>query len=566
MNKARAQVVFSLLLLLTCGAIVGYAAIPQNTIRHNQGAVFPTLNATDGYFVGPNMIVSAARAASFVTVDTGQGANELYDMDQNVQTTDDVTFNSIDIKNLFRNTVNKTDVLAYPVTEASYVIWSDGLTPSTYYAKNGTTGQIQFSGTDAATVINAVIDALPVDGGVISLKAVEFTISTPIIIDKARVKLIGEGVGTVLKLADGADCDVIQIGGAGKYGSYTVLAYITIDGNKANQTIAVDGIKFLPSVQIVDGLFSYVTVVFCKGHGISAIDVSPYAWIFENIYSEHNDKSGMYMNQLAHSGIHDIWLYANDEYGFYGGSFCGGNSFSNIHCHGNGLDGFKFYNSKYNTVVGGDAYQNGEIGINLEGCSWNTLNGFSSRENQKEGFLIYSGYENTVNGGVATDNSKEGDNTYSGVRIYYSLRNKVIGLTSKSTAGVRQKWGIEEALVAGHPEYTNYNIIVNNVVNGNAGLIYTSGLNTICRQNVGYVTENSSTATILNTTTSIVVNHGCAYTPSALHVSLTLTNNPTNDPGNLYVDTFTATQMTIRCRNDPGASGAIIAWRIQRIP
>ncbi len=45
-------------------------------------------------------------------------------------------------------------------TEASYIIWSDGLTPSTYYAKNGTTGAIDFSGTDAATVIQTTINAL----------------------------------------------------------------------------------------------------------------------------------------------------------------------------------------------------------------------------------------------------------------------------------------------------------------------------------------------------------------------------------------------------------------------
>ena len=158
MNKARAQVVFSLLLLLTCGAIVGYAAIPQNTIRQNQGAVFPTLNATAGYFVGPNMIVSAARAAAFVTVDTGQGANELYDMDQNVKTTDDVQFNSIDIKNLFRNTVNITDILAYPFSGFSYQIGiMPGSSPPVYYAKNGTTGQIEFSGADAGALVNNVL-------------------------------------------------------------------------------------------------------------------------------------------------------------------------------------------------------------------------------------------------------------------------------------------------------------------------------------------------------------------------------------------------------------------------
>ncbi len=40
--------------------------------------------------------LNTTNAPTFVTVDTGQGANELFDMDQNVQTTDDVTFNEVD--------------------------------------------------------------------------------------------------------------------------------------------------------------------------------------------------------------------------------------------------------------------------------------------------------------------------------------------------------------------------------------------------------------------------------------------------------------------------------------
>jgi hypothetical protein len=40
-------------------------------------------------------LYAGSTAATFSTVNTGQGANELYDMDQNVLTTSDVTFNSL---------------------------------------------------------------------------------------------------------------------------------------------------------------------------------------------------------------------------------------------------------------------------------------------------------------------------------------------------------------------------------------------------------------------------------------------------------------------------------------
>lgn len=51
------------------------------------------------------------------------------------------------------------------INTASYVVFQltvGGVT--TYYAKNGATGQIQFSGADAATVIQAAINALPPAG------------------------------------------------------------------------------------------------------------------------------------------------------------------------------------------------------------------------------------------------------------------------------------------------------------------------------------------------------------------------------------------------------------------
>jgi len=57
---------------------------------------------------------------------------------------------------------------------ASYIIYTtttDGTT--TIYAKNGSTGKIDFSGTDASTVINNAISALTSEGGTIFLKEIQ---------------------------------------------------------------------------------------------------------------------------------------------------------------------------------------------------------------------------------------------------------------------------------------------------------------------------------------------------------------------------------------------------------
>ena len=157
MNERR-LVALALIVFLLAGAAVGWAAISQNTISHGRGAALPSFNATHyGYYVGGTQVIDNSRAFTGTTLDTGQGANELYAMDQNVLTSSDVNFSSVEADNLIvRGNYNVTQLALYPQQSASYIIWRDG---STYYAKNGTTGAIEFSGAVAATVIQAALDA-----------------------------------------------------------------------------------------------------------------------------------------------------------------------------------------------------------------------------------------------------------------------------------------------------------------------------------------------------------------------------------------------------------------------
>ncbi|MGC9203179.1 MAG: glycosyl hydrolase family 28-related protein, partial [Thermoproteota archaeon] len=70
----------------------------------------------------------------------------------------------------------------------SYEIYTDG---TTVYAKNGKTGQIEFSGTDAATVIQNAINALT-DGGTVYLKKGLYILSNTINITNHGIHLVGE--------------------------------------------------------------------------------------------------------------------------------------------------------------------------------------------------------------------------------------------------------------------------------------------------------------------------------------------------------------------------------------
>ncbi len=90
-----------------------------------------------------NQDVESTDAVTFSTVDTGFGANELYDMNQHVQTTDNVDFNAVNASNVL--TVGNLDLTSNSIT--------------------GTTTQIDFDNFDVTSSGGLTIaDAFTFDG------------------------------------------------------------------------------------------------------------------------------------------------------------------------------------------------------------------------------------------------------------------------------------------------------------------------------------------------------------------------------------------------------------------
>lgn len=71
--------------------------------------------------------------------------------------------------------------------------------------------------------------------------------------------------------------------------------------------------------------------------------------------------------------------------------------------------------------------------------------------------------------------------------------------------------------------------------------------------------------TIASTTTSVTVNHGTGRTPAAEQIHLTMTNNPTNTPGHVWVSAIDDTSFDVNCESDPGASGMAFRWEVSPI-
>ena len=76
------------------------------------------------------------------------------------------------------------------------------------------------------------------------------------------------------------------------------------------------------------------------------------------------------------------------------------------------------------------------------------------------------------------------------------------------------------------------------------------------------VFDYSGTDAIVNGTTTKTVTHGAGFAPTLDQITVTLGENPINDPGPVWVDNIGATTFDVNCRSDPGASDLSFGWRV----
>ena len=176
---------------------------------------------------------------SFGTVNTGQGANELYDMDQNVKTTDDVTFNDIDA-----NSLEIGDIFT---------------AGDTYISGNNTLVEDEYDG-------NRTINFIALSGGSIRLKAQvkSYYVSSTY---KGYCKVVISPTSTYAGYDSGVIADT---------SNYTTISEdITFH---AGDTISV-------TLSVEDG-GSYSAIAYWKQLAVFASKVLDYSKIFDLLQSE----------------------------------------------------------------------------------------------------------------------------------------------------------------------------------------------------------------------------------------------------------------------------------------
>ena len=102
-----------------------------------------------------------------------------------------ITISSTDLLNAIYTQLKSQITKEPEVAEQEYVyiIWTDG---TKYYAKNGATGQIDFSGTDIASIFNDVVNSIDT-GGVIYIKKGTYDFNGATINIPKYISIIGDG-------------------------------------------------------------------------------------------------------------------------------------------------------------------------------------------------------------------------------------------------------------------------------------------------------------------------------------------------------------------------------------
>jgi len=500
-----------------------------------------------------------------------------------------------------------------PAIEPSYVILTeDGIVK----AKNGMTGRIEFSHTDASRVLQYAIDSLPDDGSIF-VKRGEYPLSKKVVL-KDNITIIGEGLATRFKkLTNEATFYGMNVSNVilekfffdcnGLTGQPTT-AYATAIGFDSDGTKPLYNIV-LRDIKTYNGIGAHIHF-----WGIDNYLVNVYIDVYlENVECDTNPKTDTisdpllildYVNgaTLVNCRAHDapteggiaangknIELYNCSAWNcaqglrietfprILGAGFVkviGGKFFRNwrgIELFGGVFDSIRF--GGRNVLIHGAAvYENSDTGILLWGIGHHKNIVISNCIIEHNGYPDREGIGILVQGSPAEDILIIGNVIRNNGFVRTECRN--ISLTAPGTEKKVKRvtiigneiyddrdypyvrWGIE--FREGTIEDV---VIVNNRFWGFYDEYITNSygatiVNAVIRDNIGVtrlLTRNSGTATIPTGQTSVTVSHRLISAPTKVLVT------PRANIGAVWVSARDATSFTIECSTTP-ESDVVVDW------
>lgn len=445
-------------------------------------------------------------------------------------------------------------VLTADSTQTLGISWATQTQAFLYASDFGAT----FDGvTDDAAAIQDAIDQATASGMPLFLEPGTAIIGTPLSIS-APVTILGSGrEESILKAANGLNDYVISftggLAGVGIVGAH--FADFAVDGNSANQTAG--------------GAISANGSVQCSFERLHLFSV--YNWglllgpITGGAFGHHNRIiSCLFDNSMGSNGFGGgATTTSNDENWFIASDFefLGGNSnpvdTNPIMLYDqSGLN----YIMSCNFVSGG----NNAMGIRIQNTKGTKVVGCIFDGTAGDGVFI-AGSRCIVSNCVFTGIGDNGNTPASGVHTQFAAANNIIANnifeTSATTNNTRSHIR-EEQIGNSGPNLIEANTFTTITFPPTVAAVESDGNGTIVRNNLGWTTESSGTATVANATTSIAVNHGLSETPALSNISVTPTNN-LGTAAKFWISNVGATQFTINTDADPGVGTATFAWNVR---
>ena len=359
--------------------------------------------------------------------------------------------------------------------------------PDNYYYCDGVDDQVQIN--------QALTDVAAAGGGMVFIKSssTPYNVSSAVLMPAGYyIHLCGENrASTIIKLANGANCNVIEAGVPASPADFTKITGLSVNGNRANQTDLVgDGLQcgiFTHSqnyvvIRDVDisqcisvGYYGHdwssfidsMLVSNCSGQGIST-DASQYVTISNCrvVYcgSEANPVSGFYIvGGAAPFDASNVSVIGCHTYRCYGPGFTAINA-SNVSFIGcQSLEDGKSAGVEFGTTNPAFWIRSSQR-VSVIGCH-GRLSSKAGIWIDESNRCIVKGNQLINNGGVAEAA------TSAGVLIYNGLRNNIEGnICYDDQTPKIQAYGVRETGT------TDYSLINSNDVAGNlSGTIVTVG-------------------------------------------------------------------------------------------
>ena len=387
----------------------------------------------------------------------------------------------------------------------SYLIFIED---ATIKARNGATGIIDFEDADAALVMQAAMDAIPVGGRVYIMDGY-YHLSAGLSMNKP-MRFGGSYAGnTVLDLDDGVAPPTLTLNisyGWAWEGCIPVIEKICLLGNDQATAAVLEDAKHTNDLYMEN-----VLIGKHASHGIKLDRIHDFHGV--HVIVESTEGVGVW---LQPDEVED-WAWDRDNITLIA-PYIGDNTLGGLAFTG-GTAG-----QSDCQVLGGSIFKNGKYGV------WYTTRQMGA----VMGVNVFHNNEAAAgNSGIEVDSEH--------VRL---IGNHVWGDTHQHCIHLRNT--------------SDYVSVLGNVLGASIGskiqVDAGGNVNGVIKHNPGYVTENKGRQSITGAVNAVNVAHGLAGTPDLVLI------NPEQDSGNVWVTAKGAANFTINFDQQPGAATWYFQW------